>query len=541
MPGAFGENFPYTNFHELNMDWIVKIAKDFLDQYTSITDLVNSGKEELTQLSQEELQALEAKADEIEALLDSWYETHSADIANALAAALADFNVQATRKAQETIASIPSDYTTLSNLVENEALLVKNAYTTYASLPEAYRDCDNLPINTVQTLTFGVTTEQQQTMLHYPTQPFTGEIITINGVKNNSAWGAQIAFSAAQTQTGLNNRIYMRTRYSSWNDWKELASISELRNAIEQNSIYVYDAYTSYALLPTAYRDANALPVNTVIGYKFGWTDEQAATMHNFPTTPFGGELLTLNTTKSNQSFGFQMAISEATGAAGLHGRIFVRFRYTHWSSWIEIANPTYQTGGFRGLGSFVACGDSLTVSMSYKNSTTYKNVKSWALYLADMMGSSANVYAQGGITTGLYLNSALMTSAQNDVSDFAILFLGTNDANQQVNVNTFKSNYTSIINNLLVNHGYVFCMTLPAATSPSNRATYNAAIKEVVASVSKAFLIDIEPYNNMIANFVSNGHLNSCGYAALANAVSMAMNNLIVTSAFTVNPDFPN
>ena len=24
--GAFGENFPYSNFHDLNMDWIIKIA-----------------------------------------------------------------------------------------------------------------------------------------------------------------------------------------------------------------------------------------------------------------------------------------------------------------------------------------------------------------------------------------------------------------------------------------------------------------------------------------------------------------------------------
>ena len=45
--GAFGENFPYSNFHDLNMDWIVKIAKDFLDQYTNIQNTINDGLEEL--------------------------------------------------------------------------------------------------------------------------------------------------------------------------------------------------------------------------------------------------------------------------------------------------------------------------------------------------------------------------------------------------------------------------------------------------------------------------------------------------------------
>ena len=41
--GAFGEGFPYSNFHDLNMDWIIKIAKDFLDQYTHIQQVIDQG------------------------------------------------------------------------------------------------------------------------------------------------------------------------------------------------------------------------------------------------------------------------------------------------------------------------------------------------------------------------------------------------------------------------------------------------------------------------------------------------------------------
>lgn len=115
--GAFGENFPYSNFHDLNMDWIIKIAKDFLDQYTTIQDTIDQG-----------LTDLETKADTLENLLQSWYDTHSQDIANQLASALADmataltsaissFNASADAKAQQTIASIPADYTELSNRV----------------------------------------------------------------------------------------------------------------------------------------------------------------------------------------------------------------------------------------------------------------------------------------------------------------------------------------------------------------------------------------------------------------------------------------
>lgn len=124
--GAFGENFPYSNFHDLNMDWIIKIAKDFLDQYTHIQDVITQGLEDLDE-----------KASNLESLLQAWYDEHSQDIANQLADALNDLNAwyvehqgylnqyltdsitaftnAANQKTSEAIASIPSDYSELAN------------------------------------------------------------------------------------------------------------------------------------------------------------------------------------------------------------------------------------------------------------------------------------------------------------------------------------------------------------------------------------------------------------------------------------------
>ena len=126
--GAFGENFPYSNFHDLNMDWIVKIAKDFLDQYTTIQDVITTGETELEELS---VQLTDA--------LNEWYDTHSEDIAEQLADALSDlnnwytthqnyldqtlasniaaFNLAAETKAEQTIATIPADYSSLASQV----------------------------------------------------------------------------------------------------------------------------------------------------------------------------------------------------------------------------------------------------------------------------------------------------------------------------------------------------------------------------------------------------------------------------------------
>ena len=134
--GAFGENFPYTNFHDMNMDWLVKIAKDFLDQYTTIQQIISDGEELLTTTISNGVEELETKKDTLEGLLQDWYDTHSADIADQLADALSDLNSwytthqnyldqtlasnilafqnAADAKAAEAIATIPADYSELA-------------------------------------------------------------------------------------------------------------------------------------------------------------------------------------------------------------------------------------------------------------------------------------------------------------------------------------------------------------------------------------------------------------------------------------------
>lgn len=134
--GPFGNMFPYTNFHSMNLDWVIQVAKDFLDQYTNIQQTITDG-----------LDALDAKKEALEALLQAWYDEHSQDIADQLADALADlnawytlhegyldatlasntalFNQRAEAKAEQTLESIPADYTSLSNSVNDAAVITE--------------------------------------------------------------------------------------------------------------------------------------------------------------------------------------------------------------------------------------------------------------------------------------------------------------------------------------------------------------------------------------------------------------------------------
>ena len=145
MNGIFGEGFPYTNFHDLNMDWIIKIAKDFLDQYTHLQETIENGETAIENLTDEELTALANKADELTDLLDQWYTTHSEDIAGELATAITDFDAHALQKATETIATIPDNYTDLFNasIKVHDAIVSPDNYETV--LPDA----DNVVLNSV--------------------------------------------------------------------------------------------------------------------------------------------------------------------------------------------------------------------------------------------------------------------------------------------------------------------------------------------------------------------------------------------------------
>lgn len=130
MYNPFGGNkFPYSNFHELNLDWIIEIAKNFLDQYSHIQEIIENGEQSIQDKTTEGMEALEAKATEIETALDAWYTEHSQDISDELDSAIVAFRNQVNTYVAQVIASIPADYSALAASVQNlENIVNKNKY-----------------------------------------------------------------------------------------------------------------------------------------------------------------------------------------------------------------------------------------------------------------------------------------------------------------------------------------------------------------------------------------------------------------------------
>lgn len=105
-PPFGGNGFPFTNFHDLNLDWIIAVIKDFYSKYNTIDDKIATGKTEL-----------ESTYNRLIGLLDLWYNTHSSDIETELTEAINSFTTQAQAVATTVINSIPQEYTALNRSI----------------------------------------------------------------------------------------------------------------------------------------------------------------------------------------------------------------------------------------------------------------------------------------------------------------------------------------------------------------------------------------------------------------------------------------
>ena len=255
--GIFGEGFPYSNFHDLNMDWIIKIAKDFLDQYTHIQEVIATGEESIQNLTEESLTELENKETTLENALQDWYDTHSEDIANQLADALTalnawytehqndintilqqsieSFNQRATEKTAELLETIPADYTELSNDVLDIERIIYPELTEEV-IPHFVQGEYYAPN--------GTTTSSSTTIRLYGVLPDTVKRITsINGYKFN-VWAWNKTTDEYIGHIGEDGLFVKTTSYGFFTDYVINQSLNY------KYSITLYKSDTSLSITP---------------------------------------------------------------------------------------------------------------------------------------------------------------------------------------------------------------------------------------------------------------------------------------------------
>ena len=243
----FGEGFPYTNFHDLNMDWIVKIAKDFLDQYTHLQETIETGETTLTD-----------KYTELEALLQAWYNTHSEDIANQLATALenlssaeseevSNFRTSANSIGTQVINSIPADYTALSNNVMDFKTLANNT------------DLDTLQTHSVYRLV------ATYTYAHKPGITPNENAILFVYHSLESTYVTQQVMTYGDSILEVYSRVYSSGAWAPWHknfDGNRLELIGTIAQNTDFNDVTEYGIYRGVSSYSSSYIHNPPMPAN---------------------------------------------------------------------------------------------------------------------------------------------------------------------------------------------------------------------------------------------------------------------------------------
>lgn len=188
-------------------------------------------------------------------------------------------------------------------------------------------------------------------------------------------------------------------------------------------------------------------------------------------------------------------------------------------------------TAKFAGVFNTVGCiGDSLASGCSaYKNggSTLLRDdySHSWGQYMAKICGNTCYNFSAGGLTTGTWLSSeyATMCFDGSKLCEAYIIGLGQNDANQNVSISTFQTNYTSIINKILTAQpkAKIFVVTDPKESMETKG--YNDVIRALSKQYSNVFLMDMYLYGKPlfeklhINEMERSGHYNALAYHQIA------------------------
>lgn len=411
----------------------------------------------------------------------------------------------------------------IENLIINNGNLLNNT----SKFVSPYNDFDTFTQNECVL----ITTNPSNYVDNIPSGFTAGWVLTFN-YKNAATGGlAQIVFYAT---TAAKGRIAWRKKWgSTWGTWYYFDNTADIVTALNASITAVSTDATSKLVLRgynevtnashPSLTDANNAEVNRI--YSIQGTNVCA----NLPESK-QGTLITFN--YKDTGAGKIQLFHAANG--GLYSRIY----WTEWRSWIKYTSfedvEKLLNTAYKGLGNFIACGDSITRSLSYPTQGNYVLVKSWATSFAELCGSDATIYARGGRSTADFIASDDYATAIADTSQFAFLFLGINDINNNVSVADFKTNYTTIVNALLTNHDFVFCVTIPACLQPSaSLPNYNMAISEVCESVSNAFLVDITEASTRLSIYKNYGHLSSIGYAMMAGEIAKSVNQAMANNAY--------
>ena len=527
--GPFGNRFPYTNFHDLNLDWVIQIAKDFLDQYTNIQETIE-GK------TTEGLEALAAEAERLEGLLDAWYTEHSEDIAGQLASAITDFQAAAEAAGAAVLATIPEDYTALSTAVtalSSGAMQSSNSLLDNSSLTSiiASGDLDDLTTDHAVYYCNGLTAATNQ-----PVTTMTGELIVFKFYRGREG-------GTTQLYLGNNGEMFFRTAHGAegsitWEDWTRYYSPDYVQcgRAIISESTYS-------TILPSG--DFNNLYADQEIFYCAGLTSAS-----HMPTSVMNGMFMVMKYNPGSDTGLIQIYY-------GNDGSVFYRTSHgasLSWDTWRQVGaiNNDATVRIFRKV---ICCGDSYTsgyIVDTSNNPNRFNEAYAWPATMERITGNRYINCGVSGANSKTWINSqrGLPAARLAGKSQAYILSLGLNDASSDAglhldlgtsddigqDVDTYYGRYSQIIRelSLISPQAHIFCTTIP--DDSGYYPDYNAAVEAIVTAYTGTYnvhLVDLAQYIDLfkIKSITSDrrgGHYTSIGYEQFGEILTRVISRTI-------------
>lgn len=203
-------------------------------------------------------------------------------------------------------------------------------------------------------------------------------------------------------------------------------------------------------------------------------------------------------------------------------------------------------------FGSIAAIGDSYTAGSTRNSAGTwvdYRNL-SWVATMGKRSGTEWKNYGHGGATTKLYLETTEFTSALSDTAcDLYFFALGQNDGNQgltigtvadihdsdyTLNPDTFYGNYGRIIQQIKTHAPNAKLVMITNWVQGSTWTDYDVAIREIASHYSIPVIEPFDDYffnSELYQNYKEYGHPTAMGYSSMGLAMERLFSKCVVNN----------
>lgn len=433
-------------------------------------------------------------------------------------------------KAKAALASIPEDYTSLSESVGQlkEDLKANGFNKDYLRIiyedmvPSApYDNCDTVPSNSIVSYSKNFPSNAPKEII--------GTLISFGNVTGSVVSGQIQLYMTSDSSLYARISWGNPIRFSNWNRIDNV-EFDISKEGFNHNLLKIFLGST----IDVPYNNCNTVPGNSIVSY--------AASIFpaNLPVEEYG--TLISYSSETNVSVGGEVQIYTT-----ITNKTFMRISWgagPTWSNWNRIDNvPSVRedveltTGCYKTFG---VIGDSYSSGETYYNNEFHDNYYcSWGQILARKLGNKCINFSAGGLTTRTWLTNphglALLNSSPacdlywcalgiNDTNVIGKSYLGTIadiKENPENNADTFYGNYGKIISAILTKNPNATIILTNIVLVNDEYNVFSNAIKEIAEHFGIMFIDTHSGFftSEKFTSTMVSGHPTNQTYTGMANA----------------------